>query len=802
MFSNYLKITFRNLLRYKGYSFINIAGLAVGLACCIVIIVFDQYELGYDRMYPNADRIYRVSLRGRVNNTQLDMAVSCGPLAAALNADLPEVEAVTRLVNNGFPVLRYNDKVFSEERFFRADSTFFRVFPMPFVKGDPEKALAAPWQVVITQSMARKYFGNEDPVGKRLNMDRLIDWTVTGVIEDIPEQSHFHCDFIGSLTVKDDNWLSNNYHTYFLLRQGTDMTEFQRKLNQLVKDHVGPQVEAALGVSFDQMLKAGSRYGYIAEPLTSIHLHSHLDHEIEPNGDVSYVYIFSAIAVAILLIGCFNFMNLSTARSERRAKEVGIRKTLGSQRWQLIRQFSMESILMCAIAVAIALIAVEFLLPFFRNLSGKEIHLSLFDSFWTIPALLLFTIGVGILAGSYPAFFLSSFQPLSALKQEAIGGARSRFRSGLVVFQFVISIVLMIGTFIVYRQLGFIQNKNLGFDQEQVIVVEKVDDIGAQLQPFKSQILSAAGILSATNSTSLPGRLFGDSAFKVEGTGGEQVSDLMVLGCDVDFAKTFDLKMQTGRFFSREHPSDTMAVVLNATAVRQLGITDPVGKRLLAFSGGPGRTVPYEIVGVVNDFNFESLHREIRPLVFLLFHQGSFGRVMSVKVEGGTYQKTLAELESAWHTFAGEQAFEYTFFDQNIARMYMNEQRTGKIVTVFSVLAIVIACLGLLGLAAFVAERRTKEIGIRKVMGASVAGIVKLLTREFVILVVIANLVAWPIAYWITNRWLQDFAYRITIGIWVFLAAGVLALLIAFMAVAYQAVKAALANPVEALRCE
>ena len=803
MFSNYLKITFRNLLRYKGYSFINIAGLAVGLACCIVIVLFDQYELGYDRIYPNSDRIYRVSLRGRVNNAQLDMAVSSAPLAGALKQELPEVELATRLTTGGYPVLRYKDKVFSEEHFFRADSNFFQVFALPFVKGDPATALVPPQAVVISESMAKKYFGDEDPIGKRLNMDRRLDWEVTGVMKDIPEQSHFHCDFIAHLASNDNNWLSNNYYTYVLLKPGTNVAEFQQKLSVIVKNHVGPQVQAALGISFDQLIQSGARYGYWVEPVTSIHLHSHLDHEIEANGDVSYVYMFSAIAVAILLIACFNFMNLSTARSERRAKEVGIRKTLGSQRWQLIRQFSLESILMCGIAVLIAIGTVELLLPFFRDLAGKDIRLSLFDDVWTVPLLLLFTIVVGVLAGSYPAFFLSSFQPLSALKQDSTrGSARSRLRSGLVVFQFVISIVLMIGTFIVYSQLEYIQNKKLGFDKDQIILVEKVDDIGAQMQPFKSQVLSSAGIISASNSNSVPGRQFGDSAFKVEGKGGEGVADLIILNCDYDFKKTFDLQMAEGRFFSTDHPSDSMAVVVNATAVTAMGIGDPIGKHLLGFTGQHGETTSYTIIGVVKDFNFESLHRQVRPLVMMPFRSGGFGRVLSVKVAGGTYQKTLEELKTAWHRFAGNQAFEYTFFDQNIARMYANEQRTGKIVTVFSALAIVIACLGLLGLAAFVAERRTKEIGIRKVMGASVGGIVQLMTREFIVLVVIAIAIAWPVAYWITERWLEDFAYRIGIDVWVFAGAGVLALAIAFLTVAYQAIKAALTNPVEALRYE
>ena len=807
MIGNYLRVALRNLLKHRAYSFINIVGLAVGLACCILIVCYDQYELSYDRSYPTADRVYRPTLRGLVNNAELNMALSCAPMSGALKRNIPEVEASTRLADFGNPVLRYKDKVFSEERFFRADSTFFQVFPTPFIEGDPKTALSQPTFVVITESMAKKYFGTEDPMGKILNADRRVDYQVTGVVKDVPANSHFHYDFLAgfpNLTgVNATTWLSNNFYTYILVHEGTDQQKLQKQVNDLVKSYVGPQIQAAIGVTYEQMEAAGNHYGYILQPLTSIHLQSHLDHEIEANGDASYLLIFSAIAISILLIACINFMNLATARSERRAKEVGIRKTLGSNRVQLIRQFMFESILMSTIAVILAVILVELFLPFFNELAGKEVAISLFRNPATIPLLAAFAFVVGILAGSYPAIFLSSFKPVNVLKSDSRrGSAKSILRSGLVVLQFAVTILLLIGTIIVYGQLEYIQSKKLGFDKEHLVILSKMDDIGSAFPSFKHDIMTDSRIISVTNMTSIPGRSFGDNAFMVEGAGGNDVRDVMVFRCDYDFLGTYKAKMAQGRFFSIDHPSDSSAIVINETAAKVFGLTSPIGMHLQTPGLSSNQRTLYEIIGVVKDFNFESLHQQIRPLAIGLFPRNPYGSILSVKIAAGDPREAIATLEKAWHKYAGDQAFEYTFLDQDLARLYRADQRTGRIVTTFSILAILIACLGLLGLVAFVTERRTKEIGIRKVLGASVGGIVGLLTREFVLLVIIANVIAWPTAYYILNHWLQNFAYRIDLDVWSFAVAGVVALLVAFLTLSFQSIKAALANPVESLRYE
>jgi len=803
MIRNYLRVALRNLAKYRALSAINIFGLSIGLACCILIFLFDQYELSYDRFYAQADRIYRATLRGVINNAILNGANTPAPMAAALVREMPEVENATRVINLGFPVIRYKDKVFSEERFFWSDSNFFQIFDLPFVEGNPRTALTQPNSVVISESMAKKYFGDEEPIGKILNSDKRLDYRVTGVVKNVPANSHFHFDFMATYAPRGDEqiWLSNNFYTYFLLREGAGFDGFQEKFTSMVNKYIGPQVKQFIGISFEQwMSSGGNQYTYVVEPMTSIHLQSHLPHEIEANGDSDYVYIFSFIAMAILLIACINFMNLSTARSERRAKEVGIRKTLGSNRSQLIGQFLAESVMMSAIAVGCALIFVEMALPFFNDLSGLDIRLKFFEPVYMMPLLIIFTLGVGIIAGSYPAFFLSSFQPVTALKSDSKGGNRKSFLRGtLVILQFAISIVLSIGTFIVYTQLNYIQNRKLGFDKEQVIIVNKTDDIGAHISAFKSALLRNTKVISASNSTSIPGSNFSDSAFKLEGSDGAQTRDFITLICDLDFLQTYQMDMSQGRFFSADFPSDSGAVVINETAAQALGLKEPLGKSLMDFNQPPNR---YQIIGVVKNFNFESLHQPLRPLVIRLFQANGFGKYVAVKVAPGNYTETLSFLETTWRQFADNQAFEYNFFDQHMEHLYLAEQRSGKLISIFSALAILIACLGLLGLVAFVTEQRTKEIGIRKVMGASVGEIVFLLSKEFTKWVLIANILAWPLAYYGTTRWLQDFAYRIDVGVSPFILAGVLALLIALMTVSYQAIKAATANPVEALKYE
>ena len=804
MFKNYIKVAFRNLRKNKGYSFINITGLAVGIACCIAILLYVRNELSYDKFNNNADQIYRVHLTGRVNNNALNMAVSPAILGPTLKHDLPEVLEYTRIRNFGFPVLRYKGKAFSEERFYNADSTFFKVFTVKFLEGSPQKALTQPNSVVITEVMAKKYFGNEEPMGKILNADHRRDWVVTGVVKGFPKNSHFHFDFLGSLTTNNDSrnpfWLSNNYYTYVVLQKGTNVNEFQAKLQKDVMQYISPQIEKVTGVSLEQLRKNHDNYTFVLQPLTSIHLSSHLDYEIEPNSSISYIYIFSAIAIAILFIACINFVNLATARSEKRAKEVGIRKTLGSNKTQLVRQFIAEAVIMSMLAVFLAIILVEVFLPFFNNVSGKALSLGIFENFYNSLILIFFAGLIGIIAGSYPAFYLSSFQPVKVLKSESNSNRKSGLRNGLVIFQFAVTIILFIGTFIIYNQLKYMQTKNLGFNKEQVIVINKTDDLGNQIHSFKEELLNNPKIIYATNSDDIPGNQKGDNAYRMENTSSDRLQDLRNMSSDYDFTKTYDIDIIKGRYFSKEHPSDSTAVVINEAVVNLFGLKDPVGKYLVAPT--PKGDLKFKIIGVTKNFNYESLHQEIRPLVIHLFNTHDFGKFISVRIKPGNYQGTISYMQNTWKKYAGNQAFDYNFLDRNLAHLYIAEQRTSKIASTFAVLAIFIACLGLLGLAAFITEQRTKEIGIRKVLGASIPSLLFMLSKEFLKWVLVANIIAWPVAYYVMNNWLKDFAYRIDINLWIFLLSGIIALVIALLTVSSHAVKAAIANPIKSLRYE
>jgi putative ABC transport system permease protein len=807
MFTNYLKVALRNLFKQNAYSLINIVGLAVGIACCIAIVLFVQDELSYDRFNVHAGEIYRPSLHGSLNGREINLSVSPAVMGQTGLQELPDVAAYTRLWRGGFPVVRYKDKTFSEERFFWGDSTFFDVFSIPLVEGNTKTALSQPNTLLVTESTARRYFGSESAIGKVLNMDNRTNYVVTGVIQDVPRNSHFHFDFLASLTTLTDSrnptWLSNNYHTYLRLRVGTELNQFRKEFDRVVDEHVASQVKPVIGVTLEEFKKAGNRYGFQLDPLTSIHLTSHLDYELEPNSDISYIYIFSAIAFAILLIACINFVNLSTARSDRRAKEVGIRKTLGSNRAQLVRQFVAESILMSSAAVFLAVGIVELFLPFFNGIADKQMRLSVFGDPFTIPFLVGLAIMVGVIAGTYPAFYLSSFQPVQVMKGDMRkGGRRATLRSGLVIFQFAISITLFIGTFHIYEQLKYIQSKNLGFDKEQVVVINRTDDLFEQLHSFEHELAGNPGIISLSNSNAIPGNQGGDNATQLSGTPVQQMVDLKQMLCDVDFAATYKFELAQGRFFSKEHPSDTSAVVVNEATAGAYGVKDLVGRYLI----NPGNaTLPSqysEIVGVVKDFNYESLHDPVRPLVMRLFRNNGAGKFVSVRIKPGEFAGTISFMENTWKKYAGNEGFDYRFLDQNLQHLYLADQRTGMIATTFSVLAIFVACLGLLGLAAFITEQRTKEIGVRRVLGASIPEITLLLCREFTKWVLLANLLAWPLAYYVMSHWLQNFAYRISMGPGIFLISGVLALIVALITVSSHAIRAATANPVKALRYE
>ena len=807
MFKNYLKIALRNFLKHKGFSFINIFGLAIGVACCLIIVLFVLDEISFDRHHEKADQIYRVGLKAYINNNAFNGVVTCAPMAQTLVREYPEVTAATRIRNFGYPVFRYEDKVFSEEQVLWVDQAFFDVFTVSFIKGDLKTALAEPNSIVLTRSMALKYFGDEDPMGKSLNADRQRDYVVTGVVEDTPQNSHFHYDFLASLSTYGDSrspvWVSNNYYTYLVLQEGSSPQAFEEKLVELVKKYVGPQIQAAAGISLEKFFELGGEYGYFVQPLTNIHLHSHYEYELEPNGDIAYVYLFSIIALGILLVACINFVNLATARSVNRAREVAIRKTVGSRRAQLIRQFLAETTLTSFVAVILSLFVVQILLPSFNSITGKELSIPYIDNIYTIPALLGVVMFIGILAGIYPAFFLASFHPAVVLKSETMGRTKkSNLRNVLVVFQFTVSIVLIVGTLIVNKQLKYMQDMNLGFNKDQVVIVKKTDDLGKQIQAFRQELLKNARIDNASNTGRLIGQTFGNSAFRLAGETGEETHLLWTYFTDAHFVDTYQIEMATGRYFEEGRQADQQGVVINEAAVKDLGLADPIGKQIVALGATQEQAQSFTILGVMKDFHFESLHFQIRPLIVLLYGPNNRGRFVSVRINAEGIRETMAFLEGTWRRFAENQAFEYEFFDDHFKKIYESEERTGKIFFAFSLLAIVIASLGLFGLAAFISEQRTKEIGIRKILGATESKIIILLSKQFTKWVILSNLIAWPIAFYFMHKWIQRFAFRPGISIWPFLLASIVVLCIALLTVSYQTIKAARSDPVDLLRYE
>lgn len=803
MIKNYLKIALRNIRKHKGTSLINIAGLAIGIACSILIILFVTYERSYDRFHDKADRIYRLAVRASIGDTKINQTYSSSETFRRLLVDFPQIEKGVKFLNLGRTPVVLNEKTFYESRLYAVDSTFFEIFTFPLISGSPETVLTDPNTMVISRDTALKYFGDTNVVGKTLRVDfsyglGRIDFQITGVSENVPDNSHFHYDLLVSLAsfpaiVNNKGWSSNNFITYLLLEEGTSKTWFDEKLKEFTRRHVGPR-------NYDAAIARGDFWEYFLQPITEIHLNSDLNGEFEANGNKTYVFVFSVISVIVLLIACINFMNLSTAKSSLRAREVGLRKVVGSSRNKLMRQFLSESVLLSFISLALGLLIVHILLPAYRNFIGRELHLRYFDNIWVIPSLLALGFAVGFISGSYPAFFLSSFKPVSVLRGTT-GSSKgsSVLRNVLVVLQFAISIFLIIGTLVVYQQLKFFQNTRLGFEKEQVLVVRNPNALGSNVAPFKEALRSHSQIINVAGSNTLPGRGFSNIGFGAEGVDKSFTLNLCI--CDYDFLDTLKMEMAQGRFFSREFPTDSHAAVLNEKAAELLGWDNPIGKRINNWARERGN---FTVIGVIKDYHYESLHQLIRPQALFLIG-GYYDRVesyISVRLNTENVSGIVKFIGNSWNDFAPGKPFEYSFLDRDYDNLYTNERQTRSLFSIFSFLAIFIACLGLFGLAAFVADRKTKEIGIRKILGASVTKIVNNLNKSFVKWVLIANLIAWPAAWYFMNNWLRNFAYRIQLSWWVFVLAGVLALLVALLTVSFQSLKAALKNPADALRYE
>jgi putative ABC transport system permease protein len=801
MMKNTMRIALRSMKRQKVYASINIAGLAVGTACCLLILLWVQDELSYDRFHENADRIVRVTrlwenADGAVSVHLGHVAPPIGPL---LQNDFPEVERAVRMLQVDECLLENGDRRFKENRFFFVDEGFFDLFTFEVIHGDAPSALRDPGTIVITDETAEKYFGTENAVGRTLHFERAglqADLVITGIIRAMPRNSHFHADFLASFRSfvvaageqAVQNWENNNFATYLLLSHKSGIGRLESQLDDFIKRHY------ALGES--------ERTRLSLQRLTDIHLHSHLDSEIEPNGNMADVIVFSLIAFFVLFIACINFMNLATARSMNRAKEVGVRKVMGARRNQLIRQFLGESVVMAAMALVLAVLLVHLFLPSFNRLIAKELSFNLIQDRNILLALLGIAVFVGIISGSYPAFFLSSFRPVRVFRgSHGVGRKSVSLRTCLVVFQFSISIVLIASVGIVNRQLRYIHDQELGFDKEHVVVLPSGPTITGQLEAVKERLLRHVNIVSVSAAKQVPSdRLLDFAPARVLGGDREGPVEFMIaqLRVDHDYIPTFGMEMAAGRNFSKRIPTDlAQAFILNETAVRRIGWPSPQQAVDQEFGYG---TLQGRIIGVVKDFHFESFHQQIAPLVLLLF-RSSLDQV-SVRIRPDDIPSTLAFLEQVWKEIRPGFPFSYFFVDDRFDQLYRSEEKLRQIFGLFAFLAVFVACLGLFGLASFTAEQRTREIGIRKTLGATVPRIVALLVSTFLKWVLIANFVALPITWIVMHRWLEGFAYRISIGWVVFVQSAVLAVIIAFITVGVQSVRAAMANPVDSLKYE
>jgi len=807
MIKNYFKTAFRGLLKNKGFTAINVLGLALGLATCLLIVFYVFDELSYDRYNVKADRIFRINNDIKFGGNQNSYAVTPAPAAAALKADFPEIEQVVRFRRRGGNQVKKGNQNIQENMMIYADPSLFSVFTFPMIKGDPATALKDPHTVVITESTAKKYFNNIDVVGKVMTFNDTALYKVTGVIKDIPKQSHFNFDFFMSMSTIGEStqeaWFNNNYTTYVLLRPDADYKKLQAKFPEFMRKHAGPQLQSILHLTFDKFEQGGNYFRLSLFPLTNIHLQSNSVAEMDANGSIQTVYIFSAIAVLILLIACVNFMNLSTARSSNRAKEVGVRKVLGSARKNLIAQFLIESMIVTLVGAIIAVFVALALLPVFNALSGKELIITPQIIFSLLPVLLVFVIVIGCLAGSYPALYLSSFQPIEVLKGKLAAGFKGGLlRNVLVVGQFIISIGLIIGTLVIYNQLKFIQNKDLGYNREHVLIVWDTWTLGNKAQTFKQEVKQLAGVQNVTMSGFLPTSGYSNSTSLFKSPVLDQKQGILseVWNVDADYVPTLGIKIIAGRNFSQKMGTDSTALLVNESAAKLLAFKDPLNKNMYIPQDNMAKVMkPFHIVGVMKDFNYKSLRENVTPLIF--FYSEDRG-ALSVRMKSADLKALVDQVKNKWGELSPTQQFNYSFMDRDFDKLYNSEQRTGKVAISFTSLAIIIACLGLFGLAAYAAEQRTKEIGIRKVLGANVATIVRMLSIDFIMLVLIAIVVAVPIAWWAMHKWLIGFAYHQDVQWWIIVAAGLGAILIAFITISFQSVKAALTNPVKSLKSE
>lgn len=805
MFGNLIKHSMRSFKRQRSYILINILGLSIGIACSLLIALYVINEASYDKFNVKKDRIYRVILNGKIGGQEITGSFTPAVMGPTLPREFPEVEDFLRMDGVGPTVVEYEKQIFTDNHIITADSSFFNFFSIPVIKGDVNNLLNSTYKVVLSESTAKKLFGDENPIDKMIKIGSdTTRFVVTGVMGDIPSNSHFEASMITSFLTnprsKETVWLNNSFSLYLLLKPNSTYTTVNSKFNDLIIKYVGPEVQRYMGTTIEEFLKRGNIYRYFLQKLTDIHLDNTVQGGFKAPSDPKYLIIFGSVAILIVLIAAINFMNLATAQASRRAKEVGIKKIGGSTRGMLITQFLSESFILSFASLIVAMILIMISLPYFNKLLETRLSLDLFKAWYSFPALLLFIIIVAIMAGSYPAFFLSSFNPNEVLK----GNSRNslgvgKLRKVLVVFQFGVSILLIVGTLIMNSQIKYMLNKDVGFNKEQLIVIERADVIGNRMKSFKESIKRIPGVINIASSTAIPGRTNNNNGYMMEGRKDEAYT-MCTAWVDYDYLDTYGMKLANGRSFNESFTTDKNACILNESSVKNYAINDLEKTRILK----PGQDGPesYSIIGVVKNFNFESLRNPIQPYILLLQGENNYWGYITVRLSATNYSGTINEIEKIWKEYAANSPLQYYFLNADFEKMYSQEKHNASLAVIFAILAIFIASLGLFGLTSYTVEQRTKEIGVRKAMGSSITGIYFEISREIIILVSVSALIAFPLIYIYAGKWLENFYYKINPGIFSFLAGLLIALGIAVLTISYRVISAARVNPAQSLKYE
>ncbi len=808
MLKNFFLNAFRNLRKQPGYVLLNICGLAIGLTSFMFITLYVNHELSYDRFHKNYENIYRLKVVGRMSGGRLDQAITAAPMAKAMVNDYPEVLIAVRVARLGAWLIQFGENRFNEDGVLFADSTFFSVFDFRLLRGDPKTALERPKSIILTREYAKKYFGDQDPMGQKMIVEADTNlYTVTGVVQDVPDNSHLKFDILASMSsypgmANNQFWLNHNFYTYIVVRDGTKKESLQEKFQGMITKYVGPQIRDFIGITIDDFRKAGNDFMYVLEPLKDLHLKGATQYNLEPIGSQTTVYIFAVIALLILIIAIINYINLATAKSTTRAREVGVRKVSGANKSGLIFQFLGESVIIVTFATILAVIFVYVLAPSFNHLIGMEVSTDLIYSISGILLMFATILLVGISSGFYPAFVLASFNPVEVLKGTLNPGSMAgKLRSILVVFQFTVSIIIIIGSIVVYNQLNLVTSKDLGFEKDNLIIIRRPDAFHTQLEAFRNQVLQIPGVKEVGFSRAVPGTTFNNNGFFKDDDPEKNTYLINQTSVSLDFAQALGVQLAEGRYFSRDYGTDSTAVLINEAAVKFLGLKDPLGKYILQ-PRGPQNFQKLKIIGVMKDFNIESMHKAITPVCFTVMGPNGGDQYATVRLTGSNIQATIRAIEEKWETFSARQPFQYDFFTDSWNNLYSSEIKTGRIFILFSFLAVFIACLGLLGLITYITNKRIREIGIRKTFGASIKVVLGLLSKEVIYLILISSLIAYPLAYFGAKYWLEGFATRVNISPLIYIGATLITLAVGWLSISYQTIKAAGINPANALRIE